>query len=188
MDQELIDMVYSDSKDSMRKALEHLENELLKVRTGKANPSIVSGLKIDYYGTQTPVNQIASVTVSDSRTVVIQPWEKSAIAQIERAIFEANLGITPQNDGDVIRLSIPPLTEERRKELVKFSKSLGEDCKVSIRNSRRDMIDTVKKAVKDGFPEDMGKKYEDKAQTITDEYIAKTDSIIDVKEKELMQV
>ncbi len=188
MDQELIDLVYSDGKDSMRKALDHLDNELLKVRTGKANPSIVSGLKIDYYGSLTPVNQIASVTASDSRTVVIQPWEKSSIAQIERAIFEANLGITPQNDGEVIRLSIPPLTEERRKELVKFSKSLGEDCKVSIRNFRREMIDTVKKAVKEGFPEDLGKKYEDKAQSLTDEFIGKTDSVIDVKEKELMQI
>lgn len=188
MDQELIDLIYSDAKDSMKKALDHLENELLKVRTGKANPSIVSGIKIDYYGSQTPINQVASVTTSDSRTVVIQPWEKGSIAQIERAIFEANLGITPQNDGEVIRLSIPPLTEERRKELVKFCKSLGEDCKVSIRNNRREMIDTVKKAVKDGFPEDMGKKYEEKAQSLTDEFIGKTDAIIEVKEKELMQV
>lgn len=188
MDQETIDLAFMEATEAMNKAMEHLENELLKVRTGKASPSLVAGIKVNYYGTPTPVNQVASVTTSDSRTIVIQPWEKSTISLIEKAIFEANLGITPQNDGEVVRLSIPPLTEQRRKDMVKMSKSYGEDCKVSIRTSRRDILDVIKKAVKDGYPEDAGKRSEDKVQSLTDEYIAKTDAMVDVKEKELMHI
>jgi ribosome recycling factor len=188
MDQETIDLAFLEAKGSMNKALEHLENELMKVRTGKASPNLVSGIKVDYYGTPTLLNQVANVSTSDSRTIVIQPWERSMIAAIERAIFEANLGITPQNDGEVVRLGIPPLTEERRREMVKLAKSYGEDCKVSIRNSRRDLIDTIKKAVKDGYPEDAGKKQEDKVQQMTNEYSTKTDALVDSKEKELLQI
>jgi ribosome recycling factor len=188
MDQETIDLAFFEVKESMNKALEHLENELMKVRTGKASPNLVSGIKVDYYGTPTLLNQVASVSTSDSRTIVIQPWERSMIAPIERAIFEANLGITPQNDGEVVRLGIPPLTEERRKEMVKLAKSYGEDCKVSVRICRRDLIDTLKKAVKEGYPEDAGKKLEDKVQQLTNEYSAKTDSLVESKEKELLQI
>lgn len=188
MDQESIDLAFMEATEAMNKAMEHLENELLKIRTGKASPSLVSGIKVNYYGSPTPVNQVASVTTSDSKTIVIQPWEKGTISLIEKAIFEANLGITPQNDGEVIRLSIPPLTEQRRKDLVKMSKSLGEDCKVSIRSSRRDILDVIKKAVKEGYPEDAAKRNEDEVQVLTDKYISKTDGLVEVKEKELMQI
>lgn len=172
----------------MDQTIEHLKSRLVTISTGKANPSLVSGIVVSYYGAPTPLNQVANVSVADSRTLVIQPWEKSTIEPIEKAIFEANLGVTPQNDGEVVRLSIPPLTEDRRKQLVKQAKSIGEDSKVSIRSSRQKLMDGIKKAVKDGYPEDMGKRKEDEAQKLTNDFTAKIDSMIAAKEKDILTI
>ena len=172
----------------MDDSIDHLSKELNKVRTGKASPSVLSGVMVDYYGTPTVLSQVANVATSDSKTITVQPWEKSLIADIERAIFEANLGLTPQNDGEVIRISIPALTEERRKDLVKQAKSLGEDTKVSLRSARHKLMDFIKKAVKDGYPEDMGKKSEGIVDKITQEYGDKIDGMISSKEKDIMTV
>lgn len=176
------------ARHTMEDAIQHLVNELSKLRAGKANPSLVSGIFVDYYGNPTPLNQVANVSASDSRTLAIQPWEKSMIAPIERAIFEANLGLTPQNNGEQIMLVIPPLTEERRKDLVKKSKAECEDAKVSLRNGRHKVLDVIKKAVKDGYPEDMGKRKEDEIQKMLNEYVAKVDKLFEAKEKEILTV
>ncbi len=144
----------------MEKALDHLDHELAKLRTGKASTSLITDLMVEYYGAPTHIAQIANVQVSDSRTILIQPWERNMLAAIERAIINANIGITPANDGEVIRLSVPPLTEERRKELVKKAKHAGEESKVGVRNARHKALDQIKKSVKDGLPEDMGKRKE----------------------------
>lgn len=186
--QEEVDMYMEDAKDHMDRAIQHLEFELTKISTGKASPAIVSGLPVPYYGSMTPMGQVASITTSDARTLVIQPWEKSMLAPIERAIFEANIGVTPMNDGEVVRLSFPPLTEERRRDLVKRAKHLGEEAKVSIRNSRRDAMEHIKKAVKDGYPEDMGKRKEEEIQDMTNKYSSKVDHMLEVKDKEIMTV
>lgn len=176
------------AKELMDQAIEHLQKELMKISTGKASTAMLDGLLVAYYGTPTPLGQVANVSTADSRTLVIQPWEKNMLAPIEKAIFEANLGITPQNDGEIIRISIPPLTEERRKDLVKKVKSLGEDAKVSIRNARRDGMEHIKKAVKDGFPEDAGKRKELEVQKLTDDYSEKVDKAIEIKDKDIMTV
>jgi len=175
-------------EELMEQAISHLEHELIKVRAGKASPAMLEGLMVSYYGNPTPVNQVANISTSDARTLVIQPWEKSMLGPIEKAIFEANMGITPQNDGEVVRLSIPPLTEERRKEMVKKAKALGEDAKVSIRNARRDGMEHIKKAVKNGFPEDAGKARENDIQKLTDQHISRIDQVIEAKEKDIMTV
>jgi ribosome recycling factor len=149
---------------------------------------MLDGLLVAYYGSPTPLKQVANVNTADARTIVIQPWEKNMLGPIERAIFEANFGITPQNDGEVVRLIIPPLTEDRRRDLVKQVKQLGEDAKVSIRNSRRDAINSIKKEVKDGYPEDAGKRREGEIQELTDKYTAKVDKMLEVKEEDIMTV
>ena len=172
----------------MEDAIDHLQKELLKVRTGKAAPSMVSGLTVDYYGSPTPLNQVANVSASDSKTLTIQPWEKSMLGPIEKAIFEANLGLTPMNDGEVVRISIPPLTEERRKILVKNVKSLGEDAKISLRNTRQKLMEMVKKEVKDGYPEDAGRRKEDEIQKMVNSFGAKVDQIVELKEKDIMTI
>lgn len=174
--------------DKMKKATQHLENELTKIRAGKASPNIVDGISVDYYGSPTPLNQVANVMVADARTVAIQPWEKNMIAPIERAILEANIGITPQSDGEMIRLFMPPLTEERRKELVKRVYAEGEQAKISIRNIRRDGIESIKKLQKDGLSEDEAKNNEGKIQGFTDNHVARIDDILKEKEKEIMTV
>ncbi|MCB0608421.1 MAG: ribosome recycling factor [Lewinellaceae bacterium] len=176
------------AEEGMNHALEHLERELIKVRAGKASVNMLDGILVNYYGAPTPLNQVANVSISDSRTINIQPWEKSTLGPIEKAIFEANLGITPQNDGEVVRLTIPPLTEERRKDLVKKVKSLGEDAKVSIRSSRREAMEHIKKAVKDGFSEDGGKMKEADVQHLTDKFTKDVDDILIAKEKDIMTV
>ncbi len=176
------------AEEGMKHALTHLERELVKVRTGKASAGMLDGLLVNYYGSPTPLAQVANLNTSDARTIVIQPWEKSMLGQIEKTIFEANLGITPQNDGEVVRLTIPPLTEERRKDLVKKVKSLGEEAKVSIRNSRRDAIENVRKAIKNGFSEDGGKMKETEIQHLTEKYSEKVDKMLEVKEKDIMTV
>lgn len=176
------------ANESMSAAIDHLQKELVKIRTGKASPTILGGLIVPYYGSPTPLSQVANISAADARTLVIQPWEKNMLAPIEKVIFESNLGITPQNDGEIIRLSIPPLTEERRKEFVKKAKALAEEAKVSIRNARREAMEGVKKAIKDGFPEDMGKKIEDSIQETTDSFGKKVDKLIEAKEKDIMTI
>jgi len=183
-----IKKIISDVQSHMEKAIDHLESELAKIRAGKANPSMLDNIHVDYYGSATPLGQVASVNTPDSRTIVIQPWEKGMLGPIEKAVQAANLGFNPQNDGTIIRIIVPPLTEERRKELVKKTRSEGEHAKVTIRNLRRDAIEHVKKEVKKGLPEDVSKDSETKIQHATDGFISKIDKHLDVKEKEIMTV
>ena len=159
------------------------------IRAGKANPKILDGIKVDYYGSAAPISNVANVSVPDARTITITPWEKSMFKEIEKAIINSDLGITPENNGEVIRLSIPPLTEERRKALVKQSKAEAEQAKISVRNARRDAIEGLKKAVKnDGMPEDAQKNAEEKVQKIHDKYLKKIDEVFAAKEKEILTV
>jgi ribosome recycling factor len=174
--------------DQMQKAIAHLEAELVKVRAGKANPSMLDSIYVDYYGNPTPLNQVANVNSLDARTLVIQPWEKAMIKPIEKAIIDANLGFAPQNDGQIVRINIPPQSEERRRDLVKKAKSEGENTKVSIRNLRRDGNEAVKKIQKAGLPEDLAKDAEARIQKMTDDFIAKVDKHLEAKEKEIMTV
>lgn len=172
----------------MAKAINHLELELTKVRAGKANPQMLENVQVDYYGSYVPISNVASVSTPDARTLVVQPWEKSMITPIEKAIQAANLGFNPQNDGIIVRIIVPPLTEERRKDLVKKAKSEAENCKVSLRTIRRDANESLKKLNKDGVPEDLTKTAETKVQTITDAFSVKVDKHIEQKEKEIMTV
>lgn len=188
MDADDIQLAFEEGKEAMDHSIDHLKGELQKISTGKANPNMVSGLMVSYYGAPTPMNQVANVSVSDSRTLVIQPWEKSMIGPIEKAIFEANLGVTPQNDGELVRLSIPMLTEERRKQLVKLAKDQGENAKISIRSARHDLMEVIKKATKDGYPEDAGKRKEGEAQKLTDDYTGKVDDMIKNKEADILTI
>jgi len=180
--------VLKSTKDMMDKAISHLEAELLKIRTGKANPSMLDSVMVDYYGAMTPLNQIANINTPDARTLVVQPWEKNKLNDIERAIINSNLGLNPQNDGDIIRINVPPLTEERRKEMVKLAKNEAEHCKVSIRNARKNANETIKKLQKDGLGEDMAKDAETKIQNLTRDFEAKVDDHVTKKEKEIMTV
>src|SRR5690606_20627720 len=158
--QDDLTLIMEDATDSMEKAIKHLEVELTKIRAGKANQQILDGIAVDYYGASTPLNQVANVSVADARTLTIQPWEKNMIQPIERAIIAANIGINPQNDGQIIRLFLPPLTEERRRELVKRAAAEGEQAKVAVRSIRRDAIENIKKLQKDGLSEDTAKDAE----------------------------
>lgn len=185
---EELQMIVEDAEDSMRKGISHLEVELTKIRAGKASPTMLDGITVDYYGSPTLIAQVANITVLDTRTISIQPWEKNMLAPIERSIMQANIGITPQNDGNQIRLFMPPLTEERRKELFKKASGEGEHSKVAIRNIRRDAIEQVKKLQKDGLSEDAAKDGEKNIQEITDKYIVLVDKHLAAKEKEMMSV
>ena len=176
------------AEDSMKKAIDHFETELAKIRAGKANPQMLDGIVVDYYGTPTPINQVGNISIMDARTITIQPWEKNMLQPIERAIINSNIGINPQNDGNQIRLFLPPLTEERRRELVKRSHSEGEHAKVAIRNIRRDAIESIKKAEKSGLSEDAAKDAEADVQEITNRYIALVDKHLASKEKDIMAV
>lgn len=178
----------AEAKSHMDKALEHLDHELAKLRTGKASTSLITDLLVDYYGAPTPISQIANVQVADARTIMIQPWERNMLSAIERSIINGNIGITPANDGEVIRLSVPPLTEERRKELVKKAKHAGEESKVGIRNARHKALEQIKKSVKDGLPEDLGKRKETELQDLVNKYVDQTDKTVASKEKEIMTV
>ena len=180
--------ITSNAEDFMKKAIGHLEAELVKIRAGKANPQMFDGLMVDYYGSPVPVNQVSNISVMDARTLSIQPWEKNMLQPIERAIIAANMGITPQNDGVLIRLFLPPLTEERRKELVKKCLGEGEHSKVAIRNIRRDAIEHIKKLQKNGLSEDAAKDAEDEIQQITNKFIAAVEKHLTTKEKEIMSV
>ena len=189
MNQEIdIDEYIKEGRMHLDEALVHLNNELSKIRAGKASVSMLNGIMVEYYGNPTPLNQVASISAVDSRTLSIQPWEKNMLAPIERAIFEANLGITPMNDGEFVRISIPPLTEERRIQLVKQCKGLGEDSKVSIRTTRHKVLDFIKSEVKNGYPEDAGKRLEHKVEDMVKEYNEKVDKILVAKEQDIMKV
>ena len=178
----------AEAQGHMDKALEHLSHELAKLRTGKASTSLVTDLMVEYYGAPTPIAQIANIQVADARTIIIQPWERNMLAPIERVIINGNIGITPANDGEVIRLSIPPLTEERRKELVKKAKHAGEESKVGIRNARHKALDHIKKAVKEGLPEDVGKRKETEVQDLVNKHVEIAEKTVATKEKEIMTV
>lgn len=180
--------IIESGEDQMKKAINHLETELVKIRAGKANPQMIDGIVVDYYGSPMPISQVANISVMDARTLSIQPWEKNMLQPIERAILNANIGITPQNDGALIRLFLPPLTEERRKELVKKCQVEGEHSKVAIRNIRRDAIEAIKKLQKNGLSEDAAKDAEAGMQQVTDKYIAAVDKHLGSKEKEIMSV
>lgn len=183
-----LELILEDTRDSMKKALNHLESELIKIRAGKANPQMLEGLTVDYYGSPTILNQVGNISVMDARTLTIQPWEKNMLQPIERAIINANLGVTPQNDGNIIRLFMPPLTEERRKELVKRAGGEGEQSRIAIRNIRRDAIEQIKKLQKDGLSEDEAKDAEKEIQDITDKHIVMVEKHLAAKEKEIMSV
>lgn len=185
---EELDLIIEDSEESMKKAIGHLEIELTRIRAGKATPSLVDGINVDYYGAATPIAQVANITVLDARTVSIQPWEKSMLAPIEKAIMQANIGITPQSDGVQIRLFLPPLTEERRRELFKKASGEGEQAKIAIRNIRRDGIEQVKKLQKDGLSEDVAKDSEKAIQDLTDKHIALVEKHLAAKEKDMMSM
>lgn len=186
--QDELNLILDDAKDSMQKAISHLETELTKIRAGKANPQILDGITVDYYGAPTALNQVANVSVADARTLTIQPWEKNMLQPIERAIIASNIGLNPQNDGIIIRLFLPPLTEERRKELVKRVNGEGEHAKVAIRNIRRDGIEAIKKLQKDGLSEDTAKDAEAEVQVLTDKYISVIDKHCAAKDKEIMAI
>ncbi len=179
--------IYKNTKEQMSKSVEAFKVQLSKVRTGRASAGLIDGVNVDYYGAATPVNQVGSVSIPDARTIMIQPFDRSIINDIEKAIRAADLGFNPQNDGTVIRIPVPPLTEERRKEFVKMCKKYAEDFKVAVRNVRRDSIDEVKKMEKDKLiNEDDRKRAEDEVQKITDEFVKNIDTILTAKEKELM--
>lgn len=185
---EEVQFILEDSKEQMDKALEHLEKALLKIRAGKASPNMIEGVMVEYYGSKTSLNQVASVNTSDARTLVIQPFEKGMITEIEKGIMLANLGLNPQNDGTVIRILVPALTEDRRRDLVKTAKAEVEHGKVSLRTIRKESNESIKKLQKDGLPEDEAKDGEAKVQTLTDSHVVKCDKHLEVKEKEIMTV
>ncbi|HYF02933.1 MAG TPA: ribosome recycling factor [Patescibacteria group bacterium] len=180
--------IINKGKDLMGKAVEHCQKELGKVRTGRASAQLVEGIKVDYYGNPTPVSQVGNISVPDARTIIIQPWERNILGAIEKAIFASGLGMTPSNDGQVIRIPVPPLTEERRKEFVKLCKKFAEEGKVAVRNIRRDQMEAFKKGEKDKiFSEDDRKRGEEELQKVTDRFIKDIDAILVKKEKEIME-
>ncbi|MCB2167574.1 MAG: ribosome recycling factor [Deltaproteobacteria bacterium] len=184
----MLDDIYQDARESMGKTITALNNELNRVRTGRANLSLLDGIRVDYYGTPTPVNQMASLSVPESRLITIQPWDATVIKEIEKALLKSDLGLTPSNDGKIIRIAIPPLTEERRKQLAKSVHKICEDHKIAIRNIRRDANELLKSMKKDGeIAEDEAFKGQDQVQKITDEFIKQIDDIYKEKEKEIIE-
>ena len=180
--------IINDATARMQKAVDFLEESLANIRAGKASVNVLNGVFVDYYGSQTPVSGVASVTVPDAKTILIQPWDKNMSRSIEKAIIDSNIGLTPSNNGESIRLSMPPLTEERRKDLVKQSKAEAENARISLRNARRDAVEAFKKAVKDGMPEDEGKDGEAQIQKIVEKFNKSIDVSFEKKEKEIMTV
>ncbi len=183
-----LDFLFAEAEEKMGKAITHLERELIKIRAGKANPQMLDSVKVDYYGVMTPLAQMSNINTPDPRNILVQPWEKNMLEPIERAIMAANLGFNPQNDGSLIRISVPPLTEERRKELVKRVKVEAENTKVSIRNIRREALDSAKKLEKEGAPEDLVKVFEHNIQEITNEHTARVDKMVEAKETDIMTI
>ena len=185
---EEVSLILEDATEGMKKAISHFEQELVKIRAGKANPQMLDGISVDYYGNPTPLNQVANIAAIDARTLTVQPWEKNMLQPIERAIINSNIGINPQNDGAIIRMFLPPMTEERRKDLVKRCNAEGEQAKVAVRSIRRDAIEQIKKCQKDGLSEDASKDAENEAQALTDRNITLIDKLLAAKEKEIMAV
>jgi ribosome recycling factor len=185
---ELIDLQLEETEELMQKAVNHTENELTKIRAGKAMPSMLDGISIDYYGTATPLAQVGNINTPDARTIVVQPWEKNLLGTIEKAIIDSNIGLNPQNDGNVIRLNIPPLTEERRKDLVKKVREESEKGRVAIRNIRKDSNEKINKLKNDGVSEDEIKVGEAEVQKLTDTFIQKVDNLTELKEKDIMTI
>ena len=180
--------IIKEATDRMERTVQHLEEELINIRAGKASTNVLNSVYVDYYGSQSPVSAVASVTVPDAKTILIQPWDKKMIKPIEKAIIDSNIGLTPSNNGEQILLSIPPLTEERRKLLVKQVRGVGENARISLRNARRDAVDAFKKAQKEGMPEDESKDGETQSQKLLEKYSKKLDSLLEIKEKEIMTV
>lgn len=180
--------VKNNAEDRMKKAVQALKKELSTLRAGRANPALLERVQVDYYGVPTPINQTGNISTPDPRTILIQPWDKSTLGSIEKAILKSDLGLTPTNDGDVIRINIPPLTEERRAELVKTAKKFGEEAKVAVRNIRRDANEEIKKLEKTDISEDESRRHQDDIQKMTDRYVKEIDNILDDKEKEIMEV
>ena len=178
----------NDAEESMEMAILHIEDELAHIRAGKADIRLLDGIRVDNYGAKVPISNCASISTPDARTIAIRPWDRTMVRVIEKAIIDSSLGIMPENNGEIIRISIPPLTEERRKQLVKQCSKEVETAKISIRNARRDCIEGLKKAIKDGMPEDEQKDGEEKVQKLHDKYIKKVDEVFAVKEKEIMTV
>lgn len=185
---EEVQLILEETKSSMFKALKFLEEDLRKIRAGKASPDMLNGITVEYYGMPTPLNQVAGIKLLDARTLLVQPFEKKLIGDVERAIFQSNIGVTPQNDGENIRLQIPPMTEERRRDLVKQSKSEGEQCKIVIRNARKEANETIKDLQKDGLSEDLAKDAESNVQNLTNEHITKVDKMLQLKEEEILTI
>jgi ribosome recycling factor len=185
----MVKQILKDTEEKMHKAVEVVRLELVKIRTGKATTALLDGIKVDYYGAMTPLSQVANVSVSDVHTILIQPWEKGTIGAIEKSILASNLGLNPINDGNVVRVPIPPLNEERRRDLVKLVKKFAEEGKIAIRNVRRDSIEHLKKSEKaEHFSEDERKRGEQEAQKLTDKFIKDVDLVVSLKEKEIMEV
>jgi len=183
-----IDLIIEETTDRMQKAVEHLEHELARLRAGRSNPALLDGITVDYYGVNSPLTQVSNINTPDAKTILIQPWEKNMLGTIEKAIMAANIGLTPVNNGEVIRINIPPLTEERRHQLVKQVRNEGETAKISIRNARKFANDELKQLLKDGLPEDMEKDAVEKVQEITHNYNGKIDKVMAIKEKDVMTV
>ena len=185
---EEINFIIDSAKESMNGSITHLEKEFLNIRAGKASPQMLGGVFVDYYGSQTPLAQVATINAADARTLTVNPWEKTMLQPIEKAIMIANLGLNPMNNGDNIIINIPPLTEERRRDLVKQAKAEAEEAKIGIRNARKDANNDIKKEEKEGTSEDICKKAEEDIQKLTDSYIKKIDELVAVKEAEIMKV
>lgn len=188
LEMEEIDFILESTEEAMANAVTHLEKSFLNIRAGKASPAMLGAVFVDYYGSATPLSQVANLNVPDARTITVQPWEKNMLGPIEKAIMVANLGFNPMNNGDLIIISVPPLTEERRRELVKQAKSESEDAKVSIRNSRQEANKEIKKLEKDGASEDLCKNAEEEVQELTNAFIKKVDEHFVIKEAEIMKV
>lgn len=185
---EEVQMIYDECKSSNAKTLNHLEHELQKVRAGKATPSMLQSVMVDYYGAPTPLAQVANVSTMDARTITVQPWERTMLNEIAKGIINSNLGFAPQNNGEMLLINVPPLTEERRKEMVKKAKGEGEHAKVGVRNNRKDALDLIKSLKNDGLSEDLAKDSENEIQNITNAFIKKVDDLIELKEKDIMTI
>jgi len=186
--EEELDFILESTEEAMRNSVAHLEKEFVNIRAGKATPAMLGGIFVDYYGSATPLSQVANINTPDARTITVQPWEKNMLSVIEKAIMVANIGFNPMNNGEQIIISVPPLTEERRRDLVKQAKSEAEDAKIGIRNSRKDANTEIKKLEKNGLSEDTGKDAEEEVQQLTNSYIKKIDDLLALKEAEIMKV
>lgn len=185
---EELSMIYDEFKEANQKSLNHLENELLKIRAGKASPAMLNSVMVEYYGSMTPLQQVANVNTMDARTIIVQPWEKPLINDIAKGIINANLGLNPQSNGEQLIIAVPPLTEERRRDLVKRAKTEAENAKIGVRNNRKDALDMIKDLKSEGLSEDMSKNAEEEVQKITNSYIKKVDELLELKEKDIMTI